>query len=190
MKRSALVLSTTMALVFALGLTACGKKIPPAPPAPPPAVVPATPPPAPPPANPDVTPSMDEYERIRQTPWDQIERMGLLQDIHFDLDSAELRDGDRQTLTKNAEVLKKFDFLTITLEGHCDERGSVEYNLALGEKRAKAAHDYLVSLGVAASRLKAVSYGKEIPLCTESTEECWARNRRDHFGVTGKTPKS
>jgi len=74
----------------------------------------------------------------------------------------------------------------VTIEGHADERGTVEYNLALGERRAKAAYDYLVSLGVAADRLKTVSYGKEVPLCQQSTEDCWARNRRDHFAVTGK----
>ncbi len=73
------------------------------------------------------------------------------------------------------------------MEGHCDERGTVEYNLALGERRARAAYDYLVSLGVPADRLKTVSYGKEVPVCTESTEDCWARNRRARFTVTGKT---
>ena len=83
--------------------------------------------------------------------------------------------------------MKKFDFLRITVEGHCDERGSVEYNLALGERRAKAAYDYLASLGVDASRMKTVSYGKEVPLCQESNEECWARNRRAHFAITGKS---
>ena len=73
------------------------------------------------------------------------------------------------------------------MEGHCDERGTVEYNLALGERRAKAAYDYLVSLGVAAGHMKTVSYGKEVPVCTQATEECWQRNRRAHFTVTGKT---
>jgi peptidoglycan-associated lipoprotein len=160
---------------------------PPAPPAPPP-VAPAAPPPAPAPAAPEA-PLVDEYERLHQTASDEIEKMGLLPDIHFDYDKAELRDGDRQILARNAETLKKFDFLRITVEGHCDERGSVEYNLALGERRAKAAHDYLVSLGVAADRMKTVSYGKEVPLCQESTEDCWARNRRDHFAVTGKTTR-
>jgi peptidoglycan-associated lipoprotein len=101
-------------------------------------------------------------------------------------DRADIREADRALLTKNAEALKKFDFLRVTIEGHADERGTVEYNLALGERRAKAAYDYLVSLGVAADRLKTVSYGKEVPLCQQSTEDCWARNRRDHFAVTGK----
>jgi peptidoglycan-associated lipoprotein len=118
---------------------------------------------------------------------DEIDRLGLLTDIHFDYDKFDLREGDRQLLSKNAETLKRFDFIKITIEGHCDERGSVEYNLALGERRAKAAFDYLASLGVEAGRMKTVSYGKEVPLCQESNEDCWARNRRDHFAVTGKT---
>ena len=188
MTRSLLLLGVAMAL--ALPLPGCGRPTPaPAPPAPPPPVAPATPPPAPPPATLDVAPQVDEYQRLQQTASDQIERMGLLADVHFDYDSAELRDADRQALTQNADVLKRFDFLKITIEGHCDERGSVEYNLALGERRSRAAYDYLVSRGVAADRLKPVSYGKEIPLCTESTEQCWARNRRDHFAVTGKVQR-
>jgi peptidoglycan-associated lipoprotein len=151
-------------------------------------VVPATPPPAPPPAAaPEVAPQVDEYERLRQMSSDQIDRMGLLGDVHFDYKKADLRDSDRQVLSQNADVLKRFDFLRVTVEGHCDERGSVEYNLALGERRSRAAYDYLVSLGVAPDRLKTVSYGKEIPLCSESNEDCWARNRRAHFTVTGKT---
>ena len=95
---------------------------------------------------------------------DEIDRMGLLKDIRFDYDSADIREADRQVLTENAEVLKKFDFIRVTIEGHCDERGTVEYNLALGERRARAASDYLVSLGVGADRLKTVSYGKEVPV--------------------------
>ncbi|HUG52460.1 MAG TPA: peptidoglycan-associated lipoprotein Pal [Vicinamibacteria bacterium] len=171
-------------LVLAAG---CGKKAAPPPPPPPPPAAPATPPPAPePPPTREVAPVEDEYSRIRNMASDEIERMGLLADIHFDLDSAEIRAGDRQVLTRNADALKRFDFLRVTIEGHADERGTVEYNLALGERRAKAAYDYLVSLGVPADRLKSVSYGKEVPLCQQSTEECWARNRRDHFAVTGK----
>ena len=124
---------------------------------------------------------------LRQKSADEIDRMGLLADVRFDFDSAEIRQADRAVLGKNAEALKKFDFLKVTLEGHCDERGTVEYNLALGERRAKAAYDYLVSLGVPAERMKTVSYGKEVPVCQESSEECWARNRRAKFTVTGKT---
>jgi peptidoglycan-associated lipoprotein len=165
---------------------ACGKPKPPAPPPPPPPVAPATPPPAPPPTT-QPPPQVDEYARIKAMSADEIDRMGLLADIHFDYDKSDLREGDRSILNKNAEVLKKFDFIRVTVEGHCDERGSVEYNLALGERRAKAAYDYLVSLGVAADRLKTVSYGKEVQVCSESNESCWSRNRRDKFTVTGKT---
>jgi peptidoglycan-associated lipoprotein len=183
MKRSFLV----AALV--LGAAGCHHRTPPpAAPATPPPVVPATPPPAPPPAAaPEVVPQVDEYERLRQTPSDQLDRMGLLAEIHFEYDKADIREADRQVLSQNADVLKRFDFLRVTVEGHCDERGSVEYNLALGERRSRAAYDYLVSLGVAPDRLKSVSYGKEIPVCSESSEDCWARNRRAHFTVTGKT---
>ena len=117
---------------------------------------------------------------------DEIDRLGLLKDIRFDYDSADIREADRALLAENAEALKKFDFLRVTIEGHCDERGTVEYNLALGERRARAAADYLTSLGVGADRLKTVSYGKEIPACQQSNEECWSRNRRAHFAVTGK----
>lgn len=174
-----------VAVVLAVGAYAgCGKKAPPPPPPAPPAA-PATPPPAPAPEA-SVEPQADEYARIKEMASDEIERLGLLSDIHFDYDEYDLREGDREILNRNAEALKKFDFIKITIEGHCDERGSVEYNLALGDRRARAAYDYLLSLGVAADRLKTVSYGKEIPLCGESTEECWARNRRDHFAVTGK----
>lgn len=146
---------------------------------------PTQPPPAPAPPEREVE-QVDEYARIKGMAIDEIERLGLLAEIHFDYDAADIREGDRQILAKNAEVLKKFDFLRITVEGHCDERGSVEYNLALGERRSKGAYDYLVSLGVPADRLKSVSYGKEVPLCQQNSEDCWARNRRAHFTVTGK----
>ena len=172
-----------LALALSVGIVGCGKPKPQ--PVPEPPVAPATPPPAPEPP-PESAAPLSEYDQLRQKSIDEIEKMGLLGDIHFDLDRSDLRDQDRQTLSQNADTLKKFDFLTITVEGHCDERGSVEYNLALGERRARVAYDYLVSLGVSASRLKTVSYGKEVPLCQQSTEDCWARNRRDHFAVTGK----
>lgn len=176
-----------VAIVALAAIVACGKKKP-EPPAPPPRpAAPATPPPAPPPAPPrDVAPVEDEYTRVNKLDIDAINNLGLLQEIHFDYDKADIRDGDRAILGRNADNLKKFDFLRVTVEGHCDERGTVEYNLALGERRAKAAYDYLVSLGVPAARLKTVSYGKEIPLCREANEDCWGRNRRGHFTVTGK----
>src|SRR5262245_323115 len=184
MNRSALA----VAVVLGLALPGCGKKVPPPPPPAPPPVVPATPPPPPPPPPlQEGAPPLDAYRPPQGIAPHQPDTLGLLADIHFDLDSADLRDQDRQTLSQNGEVLKKYDFLAVTIEGHCDERGSVEYNLALGERRAKAAYDYLVSLGVPAQRLKSVSYGKEIQVCTESNEGCWQRNRRAKFTVTGKT---
>ena len=130
---------------------------------------------------------VDEYARLKAMSVEDIEKSGLLKEVFFDFDKADIRESDRTILTQNADALKRFDFLRITVEGHCDERGTVEYNLALGERRAKAAHDYLVSLGVPADRLKTVSYGKEVPVCTQSSEDCWQRNRRAHFTVTGKT---
>ena len=177
MKKAAVALT----LFATVAIVGCGKKTPPPAPAP---VAPEAPPPAPPPP-PEVM-QEDEYSRLKKMSSDELEQLGLLEDVHFDFDRSEIRDGDRAVLSKNADVLKKFDFLVITVEGHCDSRGTVEYNLALGERRATAAYDYLVSLGVPAARLKSVSYGKEVPLCNEQTEDCWARNRRAHFAVTGK----
>jgi peptidoglycan-associated lipoprotein len=176
MRKSAIV----VALVATSAAFGCGKKPPKA--TPPPPVAPATPPPAPQPAR-DVVPQQSEYDRIKAMSTDEIEKLGLLAEIHFDFDRSDIREGDRQILAKNAEVLKKFDFLKLSVEGHCDERGSVEYNLALGERRARAAMSYLVSKGVDASRISMVSYGKERPVCTQKAEACWARNRRAHFLV-------
>jgi peptidoglycan-associated lipoprotein len=185
MKKTVLVV---VAMAAVAGFSACAKKAPPPPPPAPPPVAPEAPPPAPPPpAKPETAPVVDEYARLKAMSAEEIEKSGLLKEIFFDLDKSDIREQDRGTLSQNAEALKKFDFLRITVEGHCDERGTVEYNLALGERRAKAAHDYLASLGVPAARMKTVSYGKEVPVCTQSTEDCWQRNRRAHFTVTGKT---
>lgn len=176
-----------VAIVGLATIVACGKKHVEAPPPPPRPAAPATPPPAPPPSQPrETAPVEDEYARMRKLDIDAINNLGLLQEIHFDLDKADIRDADRALLGRSADNLKKFDFLAVTIEGHCDDRGTVEYNLALGERRAKAAYDYLVSLGVPSARLKTVSYGKEIPICREANEDCWGRNRRDHFTVTSK----
>lgn len=183
MKKHALLLA---AFALAVVLPACGKK-PVPPPPPPPPVAPEPPPPAPPPTpTAEVAPVVDEYSRLKAMTADELDRMKLLAEVFFDYDRADIREADRPALAQNAELLKKYDFLRITVEGHCDERGTVEYNLALGERRARAAFDYLVSLGVPAARLKTVSYGKEVPTCSESTETCWQKNRRARFAVTGK----
>lgn len=112
---------------------------------------------------------------------------GFLEDVHFDFDSAVLSDQARATLERHATFLNDtYPNMTLLVEGHCDERGTVEYNLALGERRANAIVSYLVSLGVGASRLRAISYGKEFPLDPGHDEAAWARNRRGHFELTGK----
>ncbi len=183
MKKPILLL---IALAIVTTLPACGKKKVPPPPPPPAPVAPEAPPPAPaPPAQPEV--QVDEYARIKAMNADEIEKLGLLSPVYFDFDSADVRESERATLARNADVLKKYDFLRVTIEGHCDERGTIEYNIALGERRAQSAIDYLVSLGVPRERLKNVSYGKEVPVCSESTEACWQQNRRATPTVTSKT---
>jgi peptidoglycan-associated lipoprotein len=107
-------------------------------------------------------------------------KMPVLEDVFFDYDSAALSGAAKRTLENNAGQLKDAD-ANVTIEGHCDERGTIAYNLALGERRAKAAKDYLVSLGVSANRLKIISYGKERPFDPGHTESAWSKNRRAHF---------
>jgi peptidoglycan-associated lipoprotein len=104
-----------------------------------------------------------------------------LKDIHFDFDKSDIRPPDRAILDQNVAWLKMNANATVLIEGHCDERGTSEYNVALGERRASATREYLTSAGVAASRITTVTYGKERPQCAEHTEECWAQNRRAHF---------
>ena len=187
-------LNQKLAVLTALALvgTACGKKKPEVVPQQPrtmatPPVVPNQPTPAPTRTIDDRLPPIDGVETVRGLPIDEIDRMGLFKDVYFDYDQAELRPADREALVANGEALKKYFFLNITIEGHADERGTVEYNLALSDKRSRSVYDYLTSVGIPASRLKSVAYGKEIPVCTDSNEECWQRNRRAHFAVTGKT---
>ncbi len=109
-----------------------------------------------------------------------------LADIHFEYDSAELTATARERLASHAKWLANYTSIQILMEGHCDERGTVEYNLALGDRRAQAAYNYLVSLGVAGARLKTISYGKEFPLDPGHTEEAFAKNRRCRFLITAK----
>ena len=108
---------------------------------------------------------------------------GPLQDVFFSYDSFELSEGARQTLQANADWLQANAEDKVEIEGHCDERGTAEYNLALGAKRARAAQDYLITLGVPAERLSVISYGEELPQCPDANESCWQRNRRGHFSV-------
>ncbi len=135
---------------------------------------PTTPPTAtaPPTTAPATRPSPKEFVSIPE-----------LKDIYFDFDKYDIRPEDAKTLDANAAWLKSNPNHLVLIEGHCDERGTNEYNLALGERRAKAAMNYLVSQGVQAGRITIISYGEERPVCTEHTEACWAKNRHDHFLV-------
>jgi peptidoglycan-associated lipoprotein len=111
---------------------------------------------------------------------------GPLQDVHFAFDSYDLDEPSRGILRDNGNWLKDHPQAKVEVEGHCDDRGTVEFNLALGAKRANAAKEYLVALGVSGERLTTISYGEELPLCHEHTEECWQKNRRAHFVVLGE----
>jgi len=104
-----------------------------------------------------------------------------MQDAYFDLDKADIRSDARAALAKSADFLRNYPQVKVVVEGHCDERGSTEYNLALGDRRAAAVKQYLVSLGIGAERISTVSYGKEKPFCMQSSEDCWQKNRRGHF---------
>ncbi|MBL6853966.1 MAG: peptidoglycan-associated lipoprotein Pal [Alphaproteobacteria bacterium] len=108
-------------------------------------------------------------------------RVNVGDTVHFAYNEYNIEDSDRATLQRQATWLQKYPSIRVTVEGDCDERGTREYNLALGARRANAVKEYLVSLGVSAARIDTISYGKEHPICTESTEDCWAQNRR---GVT------
>ena len=109
---------------------------------------------------------------------------GPLTDIHFDYDDFTIRPQEGEVLRTNARWLTDHGSTRVQVEGHTDERGSEEYNLALGAKRAQAAKDYLTTLGVSSDRISTLSYGKELPVCTEHSDDCWAQNRRDHFVVS------
>lgn len=115
-----------------------------------------------------------------------INKNSPFQPVFFELDSSELDASAQQALNANAEILKKYPTWVITIEGHADERGTAEYNLALGERRAMAARTYLVSLGIPGERLRTVSYGKEFPFDPAHTEEAWEKNRRAQFVLTSR----
>jgi peptidoglycan-associated lipoprotein len=113
-----------------------------------------------------------------------------LKDVFFDYDRYDLRGDAREVLRANADWLKKNPSARIEIEGHCDERGTSEYNLALGAKRAQSAKDYLATLGIAGDRLSTISYGEEIPVCKQANEDCWRQNRRARFVVIPTRPAS
>ena len=109
-----------------------------------------------------------------------------VQDVFFEYDTADITQQYQRVLQADAAFLQQHPNINFTIEGHCDERGSTEYNLALGDNRANATKQALISLGISANRIRTISYGKEKPFCTESTEACWAQNRRAHFVYQGR----
>jgi peptidoglycan-associated lipoprotein len=187
MNRGLLVL-----LIIVLVVAACAKKKPPVAgqPAPPPEVATTTPAPPAPPAPQRVEESLPlpalSEDAIANRSLEDLNRDSPFKPAFFGLDSAELDDMGRADVTANAEIMKKYPRWVVTLEGHCDERGTAEYNLALGERRAVAVKTYLVALGIAPDRLRTVSYGKEFPFDTGHSESAWAKNRRAHFVIMSK----
>jgi peptidoglycan-associated lipoprotein len=183
---------TTMVLL-AVFVTACAKKVPPPPPPPPPEppAAPAPPPPPPPPPAPRPAPPpppapLSEDELFARKSLDQLNAEMPLGDVSFDYDQSTIRDDQRATLQKNADWMRRWTTTKVSIEGHADARGTNEYNLALGDRRARAVQDYMKSLGIAADRMVVVSKGEEAPLCTDMTEACYQRNRRGHFVITAK----
>lgn len=129
-------------------------------------------------------PTAEEILRREKTEATQV---FVNEDLHFDYDSAVLNNKAMEILKKKAAYIEKYSGVSATIEGHCDERGTNEYNLALGERRAESAKEFLGNLGIAASRLKTISYGEEKPLDTGHDQEAWAKNRRAHFVITGSS---
>ena len=181
-----------LSLLLGLMLTGCAKRpaTTAATSAPSPATPPSTAPPSTPPAAMAPAPSgpaapaapATAAPATRPSP-KEFTAIAALKDVFFDFDKYDVRPEDAKTLDANAAWLKTNADNLVLIEGHCDERGTNEYNLALGERRAKATMNYLVSQGVQANRITIISYGEERPVCNEKTESCWSKNRRGHFLV-------
>jgi peptidoglycan-associated lipoprotein len=187
------VVLPAVGLCLALGVAGCGKKAPapaPAPPPPAPATTPAPPPPPPPPPPPAAAPAaprpLTEEELFAKKTLEELNAEKPLADVFFVYDSSAITEEGRAAVQKNMEWLRKWTSTRVLVEGHCDNRGTPEYNLALGEQRAAAVRDYLVSLGLPADRVTIVSKGEEQPFCNEDAESCWSQNRRGHFLITAK----
>jgi peptidoglycan-associated lipoprotein len=181
-------------LALAGGLACRGKKEPPvARPTPPPPApteqADTARPPAPPAPTPEPTipfePDVTETD-LNARDLDALNRESPFEPVFFGFDSSDVEGSGQAALDANAALLRRYPNWTITIEGHCDERGTAEYNLALGERRALSARNYLVSLGISADRLRTISYGKEFPFDPAHNEEAWAKNRRAHFVITAK----
>jgi len=189
MRRFAVCVVVLSAVAFA----ACHHNPPPQPPAPapaaappPPATTPTAPPPPPPPPRAAQPAPPTEDEIFRRKSLDELNAEKPLTDTFFALDSTDLTAESRASIQKNVDWMKKWTSTKVMVEGHADSRGTNEYNLALGERRAAAVRDYMASLGIAGERMTIVSKGEEQPFCTDETEACWQQNRRGHFIVTAK----
>jgi peptidoglycan-associated lipoprotein len=193
MRRQAKAL-LVLVLLFTVVVSACkkGGQPPIARPMPPPMVsdttntAPPKPEPPRPVSEPVIVPPMPADDMIGSKSLDDLNRDSPLRPLFFELDSSDVSAEGQQVLQANAAVLKKYPGMQVTIEGHCDERGTAEYNLALGERRALAAKNYLVSLGISADKVKTVSYGKEFPFDAGHDDAAWAKNRRAHFVITAK----
>lgn len=185
--------SIPAAVLFGLCVAACSHKAPALAPRPSPAPAAATPaPPAPPPpavrtraaaAGPA---ALSEEELFRRLSLDELNAQKPLGDVFFDYDKNEIREEGRAVLQRDAAWLAKWPRTRISIEGHCDERGTSEYNLALGSQRAQKVREYLVGLGISGDRLEVKTLGREAPFCNGTGEACWSQNRRDHFIVMTK----
>ncbi len=195
-KRMARIRLCALVLTSSLGLVTCTptSRTPPA------APLIATPAPAPSsPSSPSEQGAASPAPAVRESSSLESSRSGQstatpatspLKEIYFDYDRYDLRADARDTLKAHADWLKSNSAASVEIEGHTDERGTNEYNLALGAKRAQSAKDYLVTLGIAGNRISTISYGEELPVCKEATEACWQRNRRDRFVVNSARPAS
>jgi peptidoglycan-associated lipoprotein len=194
MPRHLFTLSLTLVVLIAVVAAGCNRRRTPVPvPQPPPSSTTGTPPaittvPEGPQRVDDALPVPEQPrladDGISNRSLDDLNRNSPLQPVFFTVDSADMDEAGRAVAAANAEVLKRYPNWVITIEGHCDERGTPEYNLALGERRAIAVKTFLVSLGVPADRIRTVSYGKEFPFDPARTEEAYAKNRRGHFVIT------
>jgi peptidoglycan-associated lipoprotein len=184
---------TATVLMLVLTVSACSKKVPPPPPPPPePPAAPAPPPPPPPPppapapAPPPAPKPLTEEELFSKKTLDQLNAEMPLGDVMFDYDQSAIKEDQRALLQKNADWMRRWTTTRVTIEGHADARGTNEYNLALGERRGNAVKDYLVSLGITADRMTVISKGEEAPVCADTSDACYQRNRRGHFIITAK----
>ena len=165
---------TCFSVLVCIFVGACAKKSPPSPTAPPPSRSGSEF------GEGDVSGLSDPGGRVGRNLTDGPQSGGVLRDLYFGYDAYDLSPTERATLQANANWLQSNPQAKVEIEGHCDDRGTVEYNLALGAKRARSVQDYLISLGIQSERLSTISYGEELPLCREEADQCWQQNRRVH----------